>query len=103
MSIQVRIVPSKKVPERVWDWIERRNYDGVPLDQWKVIVCPKCGDYAQIVWAWNSGYGKHYAYRCMANRDHQGPLIKLPEEDAWILGQYVHPMKLKYAIDPMAV
>ena len=101
MKIRVEIVPPEDVPEEVWDWIEYGNYDGVALDQWKVMICPICGEYGQIVWAWNSGHGKHYAWRCKGHREHQGPLIKLPEEDAWIFGQYVHPMKLTYAIDPM--
>ena len=103
MSVTVRIINPDDVPEGVWDWIEKRDYDGHPIEPWRVITCPTCGGYAVIVWAWNGGHGKHYAYRCMSRRDHQGPLIKLPEEDTWLFGQYVHPTKFKYAIDPMAV
>ncbi len=101
MSLQVRIISPKEVPEEVWHWIEHGVYDGIPLDQWKVILCPKCGDYGQIVWAWNGGHGKHYAWRCRGDSEHQGPLIKLPDEGGWIFGQYVHPMRLIYTIDPM--
>jgi hypothetical protein len=104
MSVQVRIIDSKDVPEPVWDWVRTGNYDGITLGrdgQHKVMLCPLCGGYGVIVWAWRGGHGKHYAWRCMADRHHQGPLVKIPFEEAWCFGQYVHPGKLRYDITPV--
>ena len=93
--INVRIIESRDIPPKVWDWIERGNYDGNRMEQDKVLVCPLCGGYALMVWTWNGGYGKHPAWRCMADRDHQGPLIKMPQEESWVFGKYEH-YKLRY-------
>lgn len=107
MTVQVRIVPPEDAPEEVWEWVREGNYDGIPLGrtgQHKIILCPLCGAYSVIVWVHNKGgYGKHYGWRCSADRDHQGPLVKVPGECAWLFGQYVHVAKLRYSIDPVDV
>lgn len=75
--------------EQVCQTIEHANYDGVPVTPYRAVQCPKCRAVAVIVNAYIGGYGRHTAYRCLGNRDHQGPVV-LTRDGRCLTAQYMH-------------
>jgi len=89
------------VSDAVLDFIEHGNYDGIAVIPHQAVACPVCGQPAVIVEAWLGGHGRHNAYRCSADRNHQGPVFWSPAMRQWILGEYVH-FGFTYRIVPKA-
>ena len=86
--------------EELYRAIDERRGDGVAVFPYQAIECPICHKPAAVIHVYLGGYGKHCAWRCLSDRDHQGPLIRDFVAEQWMLGHYER-IKLCYEIIPV--
>lgn len=88
------------VNDELHDRVYYGNFDGVPVTPYKIVPCPHCHSPAVIVQAYLGGYGKHHAYRCLLERDHQGPVLAM--DGYYLTAEYVHD-RYSYNIIPALI
>lgn len=88
------------IPDNLFDLIERTVLEGYPVIPYQAVKCPCCSHPAIIIDKYLGGFGKHHAWRCLDNRDHQGPAIRVYGN--WLMGQYLQ-RQFTYEIVPATI
>lgn len=76
------------VTDAIATLIETANYDGQPVTPYCTVQCPVCSAVAIIVWAHQGGYERHLALRCMADAQHNRPVLSVRGQ--FIAARYMH-------------